>query len=412
MQTSAARQSDERSVTIELTGNATIADLKEAEEEAALELSVVMPCLNEAETLGSCIQKAHHAIRELQIAGEVVVADNGSTDGSLDIAHQLGARVVPVQTPGYGSALIGGISAAQGRYVIFGDADDSYDFTDLAPFLLKLREGYDLVMGNRFLGEYRAGAMPPLHRYFGTPALTGLGRLFFRSPVGDYNCGMRGLDKTSISKLDLRSPGMEFASEMVVKASLHRLRIAEVPTTLSPAGRSRPPHLRTWSDGWRHLRFLLLHCPRWLFLYPGALLMLVGMALSLWLLPGERTINGVGLGVPALTAASVLIVVGHQALMFSYLAKTFAIREGVLPADERVTWVSERISLEAGLRVGVLLAVTGVFGLSYAIYRWNVLPMSFPQLARVVVPSVTFLALGAQTVLYSFFLSILELRRP
>src|SRR6266571_1320311 len=250
---------------------------------ARIELSIVMPCLNEAETVGNCIEKAWGTIRELGICGEVIVADNGSSDGSPGIAEGLGARVVFVQEPGYGAALMGGISAAQGRYIILGDSDDSYDFTDLAPFVEKLREGYDLVVGNRFLGGIKAGAMPRLHRYLGTPVLTGLERLFFRSPIGDVNCGLRGLRAEAVSRLDLQATGMEFASEMVVKASLQKMRITEVPTTLAPSGRTRPPHLRSWRDGWRHLRFLLLYSPRWLFLYPGLILMLIGVAATAWL---------------------------------------------------------------------------------------------------------------------------------
>src|ERR1051325_447175 len=238
--------------------------------EERLEVSVVMPCLNEAETLQVCIEKAQASLRELGVAGEVIVADNGSTDGSQEIAERLGARVIPVAAKGYGNALMGGILAARGTYVIMGDADDSYDFANLRPFLDKLRQGCDLVMGNRFQGGIKPGAMPPLHKYLGNPILTGIGRLLFHSPCGDFHCGLRGFDKEAVGGMELRTTGMEFASEMVVKATLHGMRITEVPTTLSPDGRSRPPHLRSWRDGWRHLRFLLLYSPRWLFLYPGA----------------------------------------------------------------------------------------------------------------------------------------------
>ena len=259
-----------------------------APERNELELSIVMPCLNEAETLEVCIRKAQESLRKDEISGEVVIADNGSEDGSQEIAERLGARVVPVSGRGYGAALHGGFEAARGRFVIMGDADDSYDFSSLMPFVEKLREGYDLVMGNRFLGGIEPGAMPPLHRYLGNPVLTGIGRLFFRSPAGDFHCGLRGFRRDAILGLGLQTTGMEFASEMVVKSTLMGLRIAEVPTTLSPDGRSRPPHLRSWRDGWRHLRFLLLYSPRWLFLYPGAVLMLLGLvsgALLLAVLP-------------------------------------------------------------------------------------------------------------------------------
>src|SRR4026208_2626990 len=243
------------------------------------ELSILMPCLNEAETLATCIKKAQKALESLNVRGEVVIADNGSTDGSPEIAASLGARVVHVAEKGYGSALLGGLNAARGKYIIMGDADDSYDFTNLGPFLEKLRAGYDLVMGNRFKGGIAPPAMPPLHKYLGNPVLTGIGRLFFRSPCGDFHCGLRGFKKEAVMNLDLRTTGMEFASEMVVKATLHKMRITEVPTTLSPDGRSRAPHLRSWRDGWRHLRFLFLYSPRWLFLYPGLLLILIGLGL-------------------------------------------------------------------------------------------------------------------------------------
>src|SRR5262249_6376660 len=249
----------------------------DASPEAAVEISIVMPCLNEAETLAVCIEKAQQSLRELNCAGEIIVADNGSADGSPQIAARCGARVVHVAAKGYGSALMGGIAAARGRYVIMGDADDSYDFANLGPFIEKLREGYELVMGNRFKGGIKPGAMPPLHHYFGNPLLSGIGRMFFHSPCGDFQCGLRAFSKEAIERLDLRTTGMEFASERVVKPTLCRLRIAEAPTTLSPDGRSRPPHLRTWRDGWRYLRFLLLYSPRWLFLYPGLALMLAGM---------------------------------------------------------------------------------------------------------------------------------------
>src|SRR5919197_585369 len=269
-------------------------------EESGVELSIVMPCLNEAETLTICIRKAKQSLREHSIAGEIIVADNGSHDGSQALAARMGVRLVHVQAKGYGNALMGGIAAARGKYVIMGDADDSYDFTSLGPFITKLRAGYDLVMGNRFKGGIQPGAMPVLHRYLGNPVLTGLGRLLFGSPCGDFHCGLRGFNKAAIMRLGLRTTGMEFASEMVVKATLYRLRIAEVPTTLSPDGRSRPPHLRSWRDGWRHLRFLLLYSPRWLFLYPGALLMLVGLVMMLWLLPNPRAIGYITLDVHTL----------------------------------------------------------------------------------------------------------------
>ena len=271
-----------------------------------MELSIVMPCLNEAETLATCIDKARGFLDRHGIAGEIVIADNGSTDGSQEIAVSRGARVVNVPSKGYGSALMGGIAAARGRYVIMGDADDSYDFTDLMPFVERLRAGDELVMGNRFLGGIEPGAMPPLHKYLGNPVLTWIGRLFFGSPSGDFHCGLRGFDRQAILSLDLQTTGMEFASEMVVRATLQGLRIDEVPTTLSKDGRSRPPHLRSWRDGWRHLRFLLMYSPRWLFLYPGLFLMIVGLLAGAWLLPGPRRIGGVELDIQTLDRKSVV----------------------------------------------------------------------------------------------------------
>jgi glycosyltransferase involved in cell wall biosynthesis len=254
--------------------------VRDASPPTTIELSIVMPCLNEAETLAACIQKAQRAIEKQHLAAEIVIADNGSTDGSQVVAKQLGARVVDVERKGYGSALIGGIDAARGRLVIMGDADDSYDFTALGPLVEKLREGYDLVMGNRFAGGIEPGAMVWSHRWIGNPVLTRLSRILFHTPVGDMHCGLRGFRKDAIQRLRLRAIGMEFASEMVIKASLQRLKIAEVPVTLRPDGRSRPPHLRTWRDGWRHLRFMLLFSPRWLFLYPGAGLFAAGFVVG------------------------------------------------------------------------------------------------------------------------------------
>jgi len=378
------------------------------------ELSIVMPCLNEAETLATCIRKAQNALKELNVVGEVVIADNGSTDGSPEIAAALDARVIHVAEKGYGSALLGGIKAARGRSIIMGDADDSYDFTNLGPFLDKLRDGYDLVMGNRFKGGIERNAMPPLHRYLGNPVLTGIGRLFFRSPCGDFHCGLRGFSKTAIQRLDLRTRGMEFASEMVVKASLHGLRIAEVPTTLSVDGRNRPPHLRSWRDGWRHLRFLLLYSPRWLFLYPGLLLMIAGAAVSGWLLVGPRVVDGITLDVHTFLYAAMAIIIGYQTVIFAVFTKVFAITEGLLPEDPRLTMLFRHIKLETGILAGVLLLVAGL-GLSlYTLSFWSATsfgPLDPTRTLRIVIPAVTLLALGLQTVLSSFFLSILGLER-
>jgi glycosyltransferase involved in cell wall biosynthesis len=377
-----------------------------ASETAFLEVSIVMPCLNEAETLGICIEKAQSYLTQHNISGEIVVADNGSTDGSIEIAKQMNARVIRVKAKGYGSALMSGIAAARGKYVIMGDSDDSYDFTNLTPFMEKLREGYDLVMGNRFKGGIKPGAMPPLHKYLGNPVLTAIGRLLFSSPCGDFHCGLRGFNRDAIAKLNLRTTGMEFASEMVVKATLNKLRITEVPTTLSPDGRSRPPHLRSWRDGWRHLRFLLLYSPRWLFLYPGMLLILLGLISTFWFLPTPR--------VHTLLYSSAAIIIGFQTVTFAIFTKAFAISEGLLPEDSRLKRVFRYINLEVGLIVGNALWLIGMAGSIYAFSTWgaNLFGSLDPsQTMRIVIPSVTCLALGFQIILSSFFLSVLGLKR-
>jgi glycosyltransferase involved in cell wall biosynthesis len=383
-------------------------------EEDTMELSIVMPCLNEAETLETCIRKAQQSISNLNVKGEVIIADNGSSDGSQEIAERLGARVVNVPEKGYGSALLGGINAARGKYIIMGDADDSYDFTNLGPFLEQLRAGYELVMGNRFKGGIKPSAMPPLHRYLGNPVLTGIGRLFFRSPCGDFHCGLRGFNKASIQKLDLRTTGMEFASEQVVKASLRKLRITEVPTTLSPDGRSRPPHLRSWRDGWRHLRFLLMYSPRWLFLYPGLLLMLVGVIVSFWLLLGPRVVEGVTLDVHTLLYAAMAVAIGYQTVIFAIFTKIFAITEGLLPEDPRMNTLFRYIQLETGIVAGSVLFVAGLALSIYAFSAWSATsfgPLDPSRTLRLVIPAVTLIMIGLQTILSSFFLSILGLKR-
>jgi hypothetical protein len=309
---------------------------------------------------------------------------------------------------------MGGIAAAHGKYIIMGDADGSYDFSALGPFIEKLRAGHELVMGNRFRGGVKPGAMPPLHRYLGNPALTLVGRLFFHSPVGDFHCGLRGFSKDAVLKLNLQTTGMEFASEMVVKATLLRLRLTEVPTTLWPDGRSRPPHLRTWRDGWRHLRFLLLYSPRWLFLFPGALLMILGMVAGLWLLPGPRVVNGVMFDVHTLLYAAIAVIIGFQAIVFAVFTKVFAISEGLLPEDSRLDKAMEYINLEVGLVVGLVLVLLGLAGSIYAVAFWDQRsfgPLDPSRTLRIVIPAVTSLTLGCQILLSSFFLSILGLKR-
>ncbi len=379
-----------------------------------IELSILMPCLNEAETLEICIRKARHFLHQAGLSGEVVVADNGSSDGSQEIATKAGARLLPVASVGYGSALLAGIRAARGKYVIMGDADDSYDFSNLSAFLAKLREGYELVMGNRFLGGIKPGAMPPLHRYLGNPVLTAIGRLFFRSLAGDFHSGLRGFDRSAILNLDLRTTGMEFASEMVVKATLHNLSIAEVPIILSPDGRSRPPHLRSWRDGWRHLRFLLLYSPRWLFLYPGLALLLGGSAAMIWLILGPREIGRVTLDVHTLVYAALATSLGYQSIIFAIFTKVFAVSENLLPVDLRLEKLFRYVTLESGLVVGILMVMGGGAVTLLAISSWEA--HSFGALdpshtLRLVVPAALLIQLGIQTVLSSFFLSVLGLRR-
>jgi glycosyltransferase involved in cell wall biosynthesis len=382
--------------------------------EIPVELSVVMPCLNEEETVGVCVRKAVETLRKTGIQGEVIVADNGSIDGSVEIARAEGARVVDVQAKGYGNALIGGIKASRGEYVLMADADDSYDFTHIPRFIEQLRAGSDLVMGNRFLGGIANHAMPFLHRYLGNPVLTGIGKLFFDSPCGDFHCGIRGFRKDSFQRMDLRSTGMEFASEMVVKASLLGMRVTEIPTTLSPDGRSRAPHLRTWRDGWRHLRFMLMYSPRWLFLYPGMFLILLGLAVSALLLPGPRVVHGIEFDVHTLLYAFVSILMGFQFCAFAVFTKIFAISEGLLPEDPRLSRVFRYITLETGLIAGAGLVVLGICGSFLAISGWaekSFGALDAEHMLRIVMPSVFSLTLGVQIVCSSFFLSILGLRR-
>jgi glycosyltransferase involved in cell wall biosynthesis len=380
----------------------------------AVEVSIVMPCLNEAETLAACIQKAQQAIERGGLAAEIIVADNGSTDGSQVIAKELGARVVPVARMGYGSALIGGINAARGRFVIMGDADDSYDFTAIAPLIDKLRDGCDLVVGNRFMGGIEAGAMPWSHRWVGNPVLTLISRIFFHTPVGDAHCGLRGFRKDSYERMRLRATGMEFASEMVIKASLKRMQIAEVPVTLRPDGRSRPPHLRTWRDGWRHLRFMLLFSPRWLFLYPGIALFAVGILLSAALLPGPLYVGSLRLDIHTLLIAGFLALLGYQLVLFAVFTKIFAIRAGFHPPYPLLDSVSRYVTLEVGLATGALMVLVGVVALILAVASWGAVGFGTlnPSLTmREVIPAVVLLALGTQTVFASFFISILSIDR-
>ncbi len=389
-------------------------DLKAEIAPLAVEVSVVLPCLNEHETIGICISKAMATLETSGLNGEVIVADNGSTDGSIEIARSAGARIVHVEQRGYGNALKGGIQTARGIYIVMADSDDSYDFRHIPRLVEPLRNGSELVMGNRFRGGIQKGAMPVLHRYLGNPVLTTIGRVFFQSSCRDFHCGLRAFRKDSYERMDIRSTGMEFASEMVVKASLLRMKVCEVPTTLSPDGRSHPPHLRTWHDGWRHLRFLLMYSPRWLFLYPGIVSILLGLAVCTWLLPGPRRIGDVVFDVHTLAYAFGSMLVGFQLLAFAVFTKVFAITEGLLPEDPRFNRLFEYIKLETGLVAGALLVIVGVAGSVLALSDWT--RTSFGRLnsesmLRIVLPSVFALVLGAQVIFSSFFLSILGLRR-
>jgi hypothetical protein len=379
-----------------------------------VELTVVMPCLNEAETVATCVRKAVGFIADSGISGEVVVADNGSTDGSRELAAEAGARVVPIPERGYGNALMGGIIAARGEYVIMGDADDSYDFTNLMPFITELRKGYDLVMGNRFKGGIAPGAMPPLHRYLGNPVLSFIGRLFFPSEIGDFHCGLRGFRRGSAIALGLQATGMEFASEMVVKATLAKQKVTEVPTTLAKDGRSRPPHLRSWSDGWRHLRFLLLFSPRWLFFIPGMALLVLGLVLGAAVAIGPLTIGGVSLDVDTLVACGAMVDIGFQAVLFWLFTQVYAGAEGFLPAEPKVQSLLGKLSLERGLLTGAVVGLAGLVGLIFSLTYWQGHAfghLNYEHALRLMVPSVTALVLSCQIILGTFFLSILGIKQ-
>ncbi|MDB4956281.1 MAG: dolichol-p-glucose synthetase [Myxococcales bacterium] len=378
-----------------------------------IELSIVMPCLNEAETLEKCIVKAKAYLARSGIAGEVVIGDNGSTDGSQDIARKAGARVVDVPSRGYGAALMGAIEGSRGKYVVMGDSDDSYDFSDLDLFVEKLREGNDLVMGNRFEGGIRPGAMPFLHRYLGNPVLSFIGRLFFKSDIGDFHCGLRGFRQDIVKMLGLQTTGMEFASELVVKSTLFKLKIAEVPTVLSPDGRSRPPHLRTWRDGWRHLRFLLIYSPRWLFTIPGIVLMLAGLVVGGAIVHGPKHAFGVTLDTNTLIYAGTAVIIGFQAIVFGLFARVYGMQTGFLPKKQMLERFTQQGTLEKGLVGGILLFLLGVAGAIFAILKWQnagFANLVYPEILRVVIPSATAIILGNQIMLAAFFLSVLMIK--
>jgi glycosyltransferase involved in cell wall biosynthesis len=381
------------------------------------EVSVVIPCLNEVDTLAVCIAKARRALSENDITGEIIVADNGSTDGSPAIAHRMGARVVHVEGKGYGNALMGGIATARGQFIIMGDADDSYDFLQIPCFVKKLRDGFDLVQGCRLPsggGAVQPGAMPFLHRWLGNPILTGLTRWMFNTPVHDVYCGMRGFTKELYNSLDQRCTGMEFATEMIIRTSLFGGRIGEVPITLYPDGRkSHAPHLRTFRDGWRTLRFFLMYSPRWLFLMPGLLLIMLGLFGYAVAMPG-MTFKGVTFDAHTLLFASLAILCGYQSSLFAIFTKTFAISEGLLPEDPRLTRFFDLVNLERGLIMAATALLSGFVLLALAVNQWRLTSfgdLDYAHTMRLVVPGVTLTALGFQTVLSSFFVSILGLHR-
>ena len=377
-----------------------------------MELTILMPCLNESKTLKTCIDKAQKFLSDNNIDGEILIADNGSTDGSQEIAKNAGARVVNVDEKGYGAALIGGCNAALGTYVIMGDSDDSYDFLNLMPFVEKLREGYELVMGNRFKGGIEKGAMPPLHKYIGNPVLSFIGRVLYRSPIKDFHCGLRGYNRESIQKLNLHTTGMEYASEMVVQATLHKLKICEVPTTLKKDGRDHPPHLRSWSDGWRHLTFLLMHSPNWLFLYPGLLLFTVGLVFTIILAIGPITIGSTTFSINTLLYSGISTLLGFQLILFFILTKKYAAKTRFIPItgfDKKLI----KFTMNKGIFIGFILLLLGIIGAIISFVIWsktgygNLIP---EDMFRLTIPVLILVVCGIQLMFNSFFLGILEIK--
>lgn len=379
----------------------------------AVELTILMPCLNEAQTIEVCIRKAKDFLARRNISGEVLIADNGSTDGSIAIAEAEGARVVPIAERGYGAALIGGIEAARGDYIIMGDADDSYDFSALEGFVENLRGGDDLVVGNRFRGGIDPGAMPKLHRYLGNPVLSLIGRVFFKIPVGDFHCGLRGFRRDAIRALDLQTSGMEFASEMVVRAGLENLRISEVPTTLRPDGRDRAPHLRTWRDGWRHLKFLLMYSPRWLYLVPGLFLLVAGMLLALLLAAGPMTIAGkITLDLNSFIAGCVMAVIGHQMISFGLIARYYASITGMLPGDPRSDSILAACKTDRLLVAALVLVLTGAAIFLVALILWAQTgfgELTNPAPTRLAVAGLSVIVIGFQTAFSAFLFGIFDI---
>jgi glycosyltransferase involved in cell wall biosynthesis len=382
----------------------------------SVELSIVMPCLNEAETLARCIEKAKFGIQKSGVRGEIIVADNGSTDGSQAIAEKSGARLVPVKEKGYGNALRGGIQAASGKWIIMGDADDSYDFSEITGFVKKFQEGFELVMGCRLPvggGTISPGAMPWKNRWLGNPVLSFIGRLFFKCPAHDFHCGLRGFTKAAFSKMDLQTTGMEFASEMAIKSTFNKLKIAEVPVTLHKDGRSRPPHLKPWRDGWRHLRFMLLFSPQWLFLAPGIVLSAAGIIFAAALSLQNIKIGGVAFDVGTLAVACMTVIIGFQLVAFAFFTKVFAIAEGLLPDDPKFSRAFTFFNLEKGILIGLAVLLAGIILSVRAVWIWK--QFGFGELSpeenlRRLIPAATLIVLGVQTVFSSFFMSALGLK--
>jgi len=381
--------------------------------DSALELSIVMPCLDEARTLGACIVKARDFLARHNVKGEILVADNGSADGSAAIAREAGVRLIEVQERGYGATLAGGIAAARGRFVIIGDSDGSYDFAALMPILQKLRAGYQLVVGNRFQGGIGAGAMPGLNRYLGNPVLSALGKLFFRIPVGDFHCGLRGFDREAILRLDLVTTGMEYASEMIVRAALHDLKIAEVPVTLAATEEGRKSHLNPWRDGWRHLRFLLLYSPRWLYLYPGIAMIVIGIVVAGLLLPGPVMIaDGVGLDVHTLLVAGMAILVGVQSITFAFIARVYAMKNGILPRGRYEKFFAH-VTVERMLLLALMLILIGMAGVAWAAQLWsakNFGALDYRDMMRILIVAVTCLVAGLQLGFAAFLLGVMQIK--
>ena len=381
-----------------------------------VELTILMPCLNEAETLARCIEKAKLGLQRSGVRGEIVIADNGSTDGSQAIAEKAGVRLVPVKEKGYGSALIGGVRAAAGQWIIMGDADDSYDFSDITGFVKKFRAGDELVMGCRLPvggGTITPGAMPWKNRWIGNPILSFIGRLFFKCPAHDFHCGLRGFTKDAFEKMDLKTTGMEFASEMVIKSTFKNLKIAEVPITLHKDGRSRPPHLKPWRDGWRHLRFMLLFSPQWLFLAPGICLSALGILFAAALSLENIQIGGVAFDVGTLVVACMTVIIGFQLVAFAFFTKVFAIAEGLLPDDPKFSRAFKFFNLEKGILIGLAILLAGIVLSVRAVWIWKLAgfgELSPEENLRRLIPAATLIVLGIQSIFSSFFMSALGLK--